>query len=165
MKEKNDAVEVTDSIDRRDFIIKAGALGIGALAVAAGGEVFAETAETGKKSEPVKKGQAMLDATFDCLKTGQACIDHCLDMFKAGDTTLANCAESVTEMMAFCTAHVQLISYRSKHLKAMCELAILVCEDCEKECRKHEKDHDLCRKCAEACAACIKECKAFLGKG
>lgn len=144
--------------ERRNLLIGAGALGLGTLAAAAvSGIPFASVAmaEEGKQ-------KALVDAIHGCLKTGEACIAHCLDSFKAGDTAMAHCAASVTEMLTFCAAHVRMASLDSKHLKEMSALAIKVCGDCEKECRKHEK-HPPCKACADACAACIKECKKVVG--
>lgn len=145
--------------ERRNLLIGAGALGLGTLAAAAMGP-FAGVAMAEEKSGG-KRG-ALIDAIHGCLKTGESCIAHCLDSFKAGDTSMADCAASVTELLAFCAAHVRMASLDSKHLKEMSALAIKVCGDCEKECRKHEK-HPPCKACADACAACIKECKKVVG--
>lgn len=142
--------------ERRNLLLNAGALGLGAVAAAAMGP-FA-----GIAAAEESKQKTLVDAIHGCLKAGEACIDHCLDSFKAGDTAMAHCAASVTEMLAFCAAHGRLASLHSKHLKEMSALAIKVCGDCEKECRKHEK-HPPCKACADACAACIKECKKIVG--
>ena len=38
-----------------------------------------------------------------------------------------------------------------------------VCKDCEKECRKFEKEHVQCKQAADSCDACFKECKKLTG--
>lgn len=153
--EKSDMLE-----ERRNILKGAGALGAGALAATAlgGSAVAAGMAHhhhhvTGKHAELAK-------TLHHCVATAEACIDHCLDSFKQGDTTLADCAISVQETMAFCAAHAKLASYDSRYLKAMVDLGIRICGDCEKECRKHAK-HASCKACADACSACIKACKAY----
>jgi Cys-rich four helix bundle protein (predicted Tat secretion target) len=149
------------SIDRRNLLLGAGALGLGTLAAAVGGSPFANLAYAEEQRKGGKR-EAMIDAIHGCVKTGEACLSHCLDSFKTGDTAMANCAASVTEMLAFCTAHGRMASLDSKYTKEMCQLAIKVCGDCEKECRKHEK-HPPCKACADACKKCIEECKKYIG--
>ncbi len=104
----------------------------------------------------------MTDAVNNCVKTGNACIAHCLDLIKAGDASIIDCLKSVQETVAFCGGHAYLSASDSKHLDAMCELAIKICGDCQKECEKHAKKHAECKACGEACAVCVKECKAHL---
>lgn len=148
------------SEERRRLIIGAGVLGA-AIAVSnsplAG---FANAAE-GHKHEGGKSG-SMIEAIHGCVSAGEECLAHCLESFKVGDTAMAECAASVTQMLAFCEAHAKLVSLDSKYVKELCQLAINICGDCEKECRKHEK-HPPCKGCADACKACIAECKKHIG--
>ncbi|GAV21314.1 hypothetical protein MMIC_P2297 [Mariprofundus micogutta] len=150
------------SEERRKMLIGAGALGATALAASTLGTTaaMAEGMAGHHHHAAGGKHQELAKSLHHCVATAEACIDHCLDSFKSGDTTLADCAISVQETMAFCTAHAKLASYNSKYLKAMIDLGIQVCGDCEKECRKHEK-HASCKACADACATCIKACKAY----
>lgn len=94
-----------------------------------------------------------------CAAAGDACISHCLALFVAGDNSVAACAKSVYQMNAMCEALARLASASSPHLSAMAKVCHDVCLDCEKECRKHEKEHVECKACAESCAACAEECK------
>jgi Cys-rich four helix bundle protein (predicted Tat secretion target) len=161
MTQKMDPTQTDISTDRRNLLIGAGMLGAGALAATAVGTTSFAGEHEHHNHGASPKHASMIAALYACVRTGEACIDHCIDSFKAGDTSLATCAEKVLETGAFCTAHARMASYDSPHLKAMAELGMKICADCEKECLKHEK-HALCKACGDACAACIKECKAFL---
>ncbi|MEX8503437.1 MAG: four-helix bundle copper-binding protein [Leptothrix ochracea] len=108
-----------------------------------------------------KPTRALIASASDCVIKGEACLAHCLQLLGDGDKEMAACAQSVNQMLPVCTALQKLASQDSKYLKAYAALAAQVCEDCEKECRKHEKKHDECKACAESCAACLKECKAY----
>jgi len=78
------------------------------------------------------------------------------------DAMIANCLDSVADMLPMCAGLAKLASNQSSHLKALAKVCIAICEDCEKECRKHEDKHAECKACAESCAACIKECKQLV---
>ena len=39
----------------------------------------------------------------------------------------------------------------------LCALCAEICDECAKECRKHDNEH--CKRCAEACEACAKACR------
>ncbi len=148
---------------RRKMLIGAGALGATALAATTLGSSMTMAEGMTGHHHHVAAGDKHLELAktlHHCVAMAEACIDHCLDTFKSGDTAMADCAISVQETMAFCTAHAKLASYNSKYLKAMIDLGIQVCADCEKQCRKHEK-HASCKACADACASCIKACKAY----
>lgn len=104
----------------------------------------------------------LLDNALDCVNTGELCAQHCVDMFLMGDTTLADCYASVQEMLAACTALSKMAVQDAKHLRAMVELSISVCENCETQCRRHEETVMECLACADSCADCIAACKAYL---
>jgi Cys-rich four helix bundle protein (predicted Tat secretion target) len=103
----------------------------------------------------------LIDSSSDCLKTGEACVAHCLVLLGEGDKEMAACAQSVSELLASCSALMKLASQGSKFTPAMARVVADVCADCETECRKHENKHDQCKACADSCAACLKECKAL----
>jgi Cys-rich four helix bundle protein (predicted Tat secretion target) len=105
-------------------------------------------------------GHAKLsEAARQCVSAGDACISHCLALFVAGDTSVAGCAKSVYQMSALCEALARLAAANSAHLPELAKVAHETCLDCEKECRKHENEHAVCKACAESCAACAEECK------
>ena len=102
---------------------------------------------------------SLFDTANNCVKAGLVCTDHCLQVFAAGDTSLAACARVVDEMLSLCGTLARLASLRSSYLPGMTKVALIACQDCEKECRKHAEKHAACKACAEACAACAEECK------
>lgn len=140
-------------------------VGVAAALVASGAvsQAVAAADEHAHHHPMVDNGRnGLIDSAMACIKSGEACNAHCLELFKAGDTSVAGCAASVQEMLAACTALTKLAAYNSRHLKATVQLCMSVCEDCEKECRKHEKEHIECKTCADSCLDCIKLCKVYL---
>ena len=105
---------------------------------------------------------SIITTSLECIKTGEACLNHCLYLLGKGKKEMAGCATSVNEMLAICNALMKLASQDSKRLKSIAKLAADVCESCEKECRKHEKQHAECKACADACAQCLQECKTLM---
>jgi Cys-rich four helix bundle protein (predicted Tat secretion target) len=106
---------------------------------------------------PVNK--KLVDTASDCVKAGQACIAHCFESFSAGDTSLAACARLVDQMMSVCGTLEKLAAAGSASLPGLAKVALGVCEDCEKECRKHADHHATCKACAESCKACAEACR------
>lgn len=145
-------------VTRRDVLLGAGALA--GLAMTS----FAVAAETMRHDHSKHSAQQpdLLAAVNDCLDKGRRCTSHCLVVFQEGDTSLAKCAAKVHEMHAVCEAFSVLLSANSTYSKDYAALCSRVCEDCEKECREHEK-HIECRACAEACAEVIASIKFAFG--
>lgn len=137
----------------------------GMMLAAAGNSVFA--AENAKHQHTShqhahssgNKNQSLIDAASESVKQGHACLNHCIEALSQGDTSLGECAMVVNDMLAACVAIGQLASYNSPHLGKMARVAMEICEDCEKECRKFANVHDVCKASADACAACYSECK------
>ena len=141
------------------------------LKVATGGLMLAAAGNTVFAAEPKQhadhqhmhgsgnKNQSLIDAAADSVKRGQACLQHCIESLSQGDKELGKCAMLVNDMIAACVAIEQLANYNSPHLAKMAKVAMDICHDCEEECRKFEKKHEVCKASAEACAACYKECK------
>ncbi|MBF0185063.1 MAG: four-helix bundle copper-binding protein [Magnetococcales bacterium] len=151
-------------MNRRDFIATSG---LAATAVLLAQNVLAEEkaaeahppgAHAGH-SHPVVPNLPLIQSAAHCLMVGQMCIQHCMMLLSTGDTSLTDCARSVSDMLTVCHALQQLAIAQSPHLPAMAELAVKVCDSCERECRKHENKHAACKACAEACKACAVECR------
>lgn len=104
--------------------------------------------------------KTLVDAASDCVKAGQACLVHCMEAFSAGDTSLVACARIVDQMLSVCGTLQKLAAAGSPRLSDMAKVALAICDDCEKECRKHADHHATCKACAEACKACGEACKA-----
>jgi len=156
-------------MDRREML--KGTVG-GLMLAAAGNTVFAaESAKQPAGHEHMhdmhgsgKKNQSLIDAAADCMKKGQACLSHGIHLWSQGENKgMAICAMRVNEMIAACAAIEQLASYNSAHLVKMAKVVMDICKDCEKECRKFEKEHEPCRQAADSCDACFNECKKITG--
>jgi Cys-rich four helix bundle protein (predicted Tat secretion target) len=133
-------------MNRRD-VIAAGAVTIS-------GSALAQTSHSEHAAT-----SSLFDAANNCVKPGLVCSDHCLQSFAAGDVSLAAWARAVDLMMSICGTLAKLVSLRSAYVPAMAKVALLGCQDCEAECRKHAEQHAACKACAETCAACAAECK------
>jgi Cys-rich four helix bundle protein (predicted Tat secretion target) len=101
-------------------------------------------------------------AARNCVSAGDLCVSHCLALFTMGDTSVAACAKTVYQMNAMCETLARLASAGSEHLPVLAKVCRDVCLDCEKECRKHEKEHAICKACADTCAATAEECKKVM---
>jgi Cys-rich four helix bundle protein (predicted Tat secretion target) len=135
-------------MNRRNVIVA------GAAVLSLGGSALAQSGHPNHAAV-----SQLFDTANDCVKTGLVCIDHCQQTLAAGDVSLAACARAVDQMVSTCGTLSKLSSLRSSYLAAMAKVALVVCQDCETECRKHADKHPPCKTCAEACAACAAECK------
>lgn len=109
------------------------------------------------------KHQVLIDKALVCINRGEVCLNHCLAMMSMGDTTLKDCMATVSAMLPMCGGLAKLAALDAPRLKDYAKVCMDTCTDCEKECRKHEDKHTICKACAESCADCIKACKALLG--
>ncbi|HQR04883.1 MAG: four-helix bundle copper-binding protein [Proteobacteria bacterium] len=153
-------------MDRRNALLTASALAAGYLGMASGSTAVAaeDPAGHGNHDHPEGHGgsrpyMALTHAATHCVMFGEACIGHCIEHLGHGDTSMAACARSVEQMMAVAHTLRQLATWNSPYLPAFASAALPVMQDCETECRKHEKQYRECRVCADACAACFKECQ------
>ena len=140
-------------INRREVLL---AMGAAATAAYAGSATAAMQGHNHSSHKP--QHEDVLDASNACTDTGERCIAHCLVSFVEGDTELAKCASKVHEMKAICGAFSTLVTANSVYSKEYAKVCIAACEDCEKECRKHD-EHFECKDCADACAALVKAIK------
>ncbi len=104
----------------------------------------------------------LTEAARNCVSAGDLCISHCLALFTMGDTSVAGCAKSAYQMSAMCEALARLASAGSEHLAELAKVAHATCLDCEKECRKHENVHTVCKACADSCTLCAEECRKHM---
>ena len=132
-----------------------------AIVLASAAEALAQGTPAAGHDHTAKdsKYRAIVDSASHCSMTGQECLAHCLESFAAGDTSLAACARSVRELVAICDALQSLAISNSIYVPALSKVALTVCTDCEKECRKHASAHAECKACADACVACANECR------
>lgn len=147
-------------MERRDFLGAAAAsLAAGLIPAAWAAEKKGGDAAMHHHHHQAGAYPAVASTAAECIKTGQVCIDHCLSLLGQGDTSIAGCARSVEQMLPICAALQQLAVQKSAYLPGLAKVALQVCRDCEKECRKHADKHEPCKACAEACLACAKECE------
>lgn len=145
-------------MDRRAVLTLVGASLAMAIPAVAEGDHSAHKHAAAASSAPAN--QKLIDTSSNCIKSGQACITHCFDAFAAGDTSLALCARTVDQMLSVCGALQKLASAGSANLPGLAKIALAVCEDCEKECRKHADHHATCKACADACKDCAEACRS-----
>ena len=139
------------------------AIGGASLAIAADTALAEEHGQTEHMGHTAHVQHPKLsEAARNCVSAGDLCMSHCLAIFATGDTSLAQCAKSVYQMSAVCEAIARLAAANSEHLPALARVAHATCVDCEKECRKHEKEHEICKACADSCATCAEECKKHM---
>lgn len=131
----------------------------GAVAISAATMISGVAQASSGHHHHANPNAAVVDTALDCIKTGQACLEHCFDLFKQGDISVADCADTVTDMLAMCTALTQMASSQSKHLAGVAKVCAAVCKDCKKACEKHADKHAACKACAESCEDCIKACE------
>lgn len=144
-------------ISRREMLL---GMGVAAAAAYSGQAVSAMPGHD--HSKHTAQQPDLLNAMNDCLDKGQRCITHCLVSFKEGDVALADCAAKVHEMHAICSAYSYLLTANSEYVKAYAPICRQACEDCKKECLKHE-EHVECKNCADACEAVIDQIALAFG--
>ena len=145
-------------MNRRQLMQSAGVIALAALVEAA---YSADEHQHNHDHGGGSKFKPLVIAAGDCVATGDACLAHCLVLLGQGDKAMATCAQSVSQLVAVCGALQKLAAQQSRNTAALAKVALEICGECEKECRKHESKHAECKACAESCAECIKQCKAF----
>jgi Cys-rich four helix bundle protein (predicted Tat secretion target) len=109
------------------------------------------------------KYQSVINKALACVNKGEVCLNHCITSLSTGDTMMKDCAKLVAAILPMCAGLAKLAAMDAPRLKDYAKVCMDACADCEKECRKHEQMHAVCKACAEACAGCIKECKTLTG--
>jgi Cys-rich four helix bundle protein (predicted Tat secretion target) len=145
------------NMKRREAMVGTGAFALAAISSAS----LAQKSDAAHDHAHMHGGtnSALIAAAADCVIKGQACLAHCLELLADGDKAMAACAKSVNQMLAVCAALQNLAAQQSALLPAMAKVALQACQQCEKECRIHEKKHAECKACMESCAQCAKQCK------
>ena len=145
-------------LSRRELL-----LGLGAAATVAAAAPAMAAMPGHDHSKHSTQQPDMLDAANACIDKGERCIAHCLVSFQEGDLELADCAAKVHEMQAICGGFSYLLAANSSYASDYAVICARVCEDCEKECRKHE-EHIECKACAKACADVVDQIKLVFDK-
>lgn len=98
----------------------------------------------------------------ECIQKGQVCVSHCIELLSQGNREMAECLSAVQNMLALCTAMVQVSSQGSlkgKALKQFASACVETCQLCSDACKPHSKHHEECKDCMESCLQCIDACK------
>jgi Cys-rich four helix bundle protein (predicted Tat secretion target) len=154
-------MDQTSMLSRRTLVALAAVVGAttvvgGARADDAGSDAGSHSGEGNTTGS--SKYKELIATARSCVNRGDVCVDHCIAALSSGNTELKDCLASVRAMLPMCDSLAKLAMLDAPRLKEFAKVCAAVCEDCEKECLKHEK-HVICKACAESCAACIKECK------
>ena len=149
--EQQEHMEAAHGVSRRHVIL---GLGAAAATMAYSGNTMAAMSGHDHSKHSAQQPK-LLDASNDCTDKGTRCISHCLVAWTESNLELAACAKKVNEMNAVCEGFSKLLAANSNHAKSYAKICKAVCNECAKECRKHDK-HVECRECAEACDALIK---------
>jgi Cys-rich four helix bundle protein (predicted Tat secretion target) len=145
-------------MNRRDMLALVGVMAASTVSAVAAEDHAGHARATGTSKAEVNT--KLIDTASDCIKTGQVCLAHCFESFAAGDTSLAACARSVDQMMSVCGTLEKFAATGSSQLPGLTKVALAICEECEKECRKHADHHATCKACADACKACADACRS-----
>jgi Cys-rich four helix bundle protein (predicted Tat secretion target) len=154
---RKDHGEHSTALTRRLFLLSASGGLLTALA-----PTLARAEESAVK--PVAHGQHrdLIEAALNCVGWGEQCQKHILGLFTSGDTSLTQCSARIRDMIVLCNAAAGLAAAESEYLKPLAKVCIDACESCEKECRKHEQHHPICKETADACARTALACKKIV---
>jgi len=97
----------------------------------------------------------ILNVLQHCIVTCNECFDACLK--EEHVAAMSDCIRLDRDCADVCSLLVQAISRNSNQVQTLAKSCIEICENCARECAKH--DHQHCQKCAEACLACAKHCQ------
>jgi Cys-rich four helix bundle protein (predicted Tat secretion target) len=134
------------------------------LLVQIAGDMMRRAVSTGVRDHAATgKYGDLVTATSHCVNNGETCLAHCITLQAGRENELAACAKTVEDIIATCTALRQMAAANSPHVARLVAFVGHIFDDCETECRKHEKSHRVCHDCAEACAQCAKKCRKAAG--
>lgn len=142
-------------MNRRELLLGASAL---AFTATTSGTAFAAGGH--KHDEHHHEGAGdLLKALAHCDVEAKLCSAHLYDVIKEGDNSVVDCQKALISMMDVCRATGTLATTDSSAFKAILGVAISTLKECENECRKHEKKHEICKTTADSCVECVKACK------
>jgi Cys-rich four helix bundle protein (predicted Tat secretion target) len=154
LEAKRETSEHLTILTRRTFLLSTSGGLLAALAPA-----LAHAEENAAKHAAHGQYHDLADAALNCVGWGERCQKHIMGLFASGDTSLVQCSARIQDMIAVCGAVASLAAAESEYLKPLAKVCIDVCESCEKECRKHEQRHAICKETADACARLLVACK------
>ncbi|WP_400242957.1 four-helix bundle copper-binding protein [Niallia sp. JL1B1071] len=106
----------------------------------------------------IEKEQLLIKSLQECMIVCNHCLNECLAVENV--TPMIDCIHTNRECIQFCSYLEQAIIRKSPYAKEFAEICLSVCQDCARECEKH--DHRHCQYCADICRECANACKTFL---
>ncbi|MGI1806677.1 four-helix bundle copper-binding protein [Exiguobacterium sp. TDN 0502] len=100
----------------------------------------------------------LIDALQNCIVTCNTCFDACLS--EEHVSAMTDCIRLDRDCADICSLLVQAVVRNSSQVTTLAAACIEICENCARECAKH--DHEHCQNCAEACLACAKHCQQLV---
>lgn len=102
--------------------------------------------------------QECLKALGQCLVACNTCYIECL---KEEDINhMRECIKLDRQCAMIVSLTMKTIELEGSFIKETCELCAMVCNQCAKECEKH--DHPHCKECAQACKVCAAACRELI---
>lgn len=95
----------------------------------------------------------------ECLRCVREC-NHCYEACLQDDhvAELTQCILLTRDCAEICSFTAAALSRNSTMAKEICALCAEICEQCGKECAKHEH-HAHCKRCAQICFQCAEACR------
>ncbi|MCF8714807.1 four-helix bundle copper-binding protein [Joostella atrarenae] len=102
------------------------------------------------------KKEILIKVLYECVATCNSCADACLDE----SMNMSNCIRLDNVCATTCNALAEVLSTNFKEVSGLINYCFFVCQQCEKECEKHDMIH--CKECAETCKKCAQACQEYL---
>lgn len=106
-----------------------------------------------------EKHKETIDLLLECATECNHCASACLD--EQDVKMLARCIKLDLDCAEICYLTASFLSRGSEHAEHLMKECAEICEDCAKECEKHQHmEH--CKRCAEICHECAEACSQFV---
>jgi hypothetical protein len=100
----------------------------------------------------------LVKAMARCIHACERCAADCLNERDAPQ--VRTCISTSLDCADICSLTLKMISRESTYWDHLLQLCVRVCQDCAKECGKHNAL--TCQDCAEACQYCIVACEQYI---
>ncbi len=112
----------------------------------------------------LRDNENLIDVSQGCIAAGQRCLEHCIAKIQAGDLSVTDALLPIQEMLALSKTVSQYATFKSRHLRRLVGIYMMVCSDCEEQCAKRRAQNAAFADCAQACGAAIRESLNHLSK-
>ncbi len=104
--------------------------------------------------------QQCIATCLKCAAICNYCATACLEQDDANQ--MARGIQLSRECAYICNVTAQVMSMGGMSIQSMCEICEVVCNACNEECFKFNKEH--CAECADICRRVAIECRSVIGK-